>query len=109
MEELERLAKLVSQLVEQVKTLAETQQLMITKQEQMFKTYESQLSILPQLAETLKLEQELTETINEALEDSIGGVDQAADDIAKATSGLLSIVQPALTALAKAAIEQSEG
>lgn len=109
MEELERLIAMVKQLVEQVRTLAETTQLLIQKQEQMYKTYESQLSILPQLAETLKLTQEDTEVVNQALEDSIGGVDQAATDIAKATSSLLTIVQPALTALAKAAVEQQGG
>lgn len=109
MEELERLTAIVSQLVEQVKTLAETTGLLIQKQNEMYKTYEGQLSILPQQAETLKLLQEDTEVINQALEDSIGGVDQAATDIAKATSSLLTIVQPALTALAKAAVEQQGG
>ena len=109
MEEIERLEKIVAQLVEQVKTLAETVGLLLQKQEQMYKTYEGQLSILPQQAETLKLLQEDTETVIQALEDSIGGVDQAATDVAKATSGLLTIVQPALQALAKAAVEQQGG
>ena len=107
MEELERLTAIVSQLVEQVKTVADTMMLVLQKQEQMYKTYEGQLSILPQQAETLKLLQEDTEVINQALEDSIGGVDQAANDITKATSSLLTIVQPALQALAKAAVEQA--
>ena len=108
-EELERLTAIVSQLVEQVRTLSETVSLLIQKQNEMYKTYEGQLSILPQQAETLKLLQEDTEVINQALEDSIGGVDQAANDIAKATSSLLTIVQPALQALAKAAVEQQGG
>ena len=107
MEELERLTEIVKQLVEQVKTVADTMMLGLQKQEQMYKTYEGQLSILPQQAETLKLLQEDTEVINQALEDSIGGVDQAANDITKATSSLLTIVQPALQALAKAAVEQA--
>ena len=116
MEELERLTEIMrqqveitKQLVEQVKTLADTTQLVIQKQDQMYKTYEGQLSILPQQAETLKLLQEDTETVIQALEDSIGGVDQAATDIAKATSVQVTIIQPALQALAKAAVEQQGG
>lgn len=107
MEELERLTTIVSQLVEQVKTVADTMTLLIGKTEQMYKVYEAQLQVLPSLAETLKLLQEDTEVVTQALEDSIGGIDQAATDVAKATSGLLTIVQPALMALAKAQAEQA--
>ena len=96
----------LARLVEQVKILAESVQLLITRNEQLFKLQEERLGLLPQLVENQGRAVEELEVVTRALEDSIGGIDQAATDVAKATSSLLTIVQPALTALAKAAVEQ---
>jgi len=107
MEGIERLTEMVKQLVEQVKLLSETLKLSVDRQEQLYQAQQAQLPLLPQLVERQTLAVEELEVSNQSLEDSIGGVDQAANDIVKATSVLVTIVQPALQALARQAVEQT--
>ncbi len=93
MEEMERLLAIVRQLVEQVKALAETSNLLIQRQEQLFRMQEERLSILPQLAENQTRAIEELETTNQALQESLDDLDGNTDAIVKATAALLVIQQ----------------
>src|SRR5215475_6203758 len=99
--DMEKLKETVKQLVQQVQLLAETLKLAVDRQEQLFQAMQAQLPLLPQIVETIKAGEEEFEVAVQELDDSIGAVDQATDDLVKATSVLVTIVTPALQAMAK--------
>ena len=93
MDEIEHLKKIVEQLVEQVKSLAETSAIQTQRQEQLFKMQEERLNILPQLAEGLQSAIDEIETTDEALKEALNDLDGEVDDLKKATAALLLIQQ----------------
>jgi methyl-accepting chemotaxis protein len=88
---MEELEKIVRQLVEQIKTMADSVTLLIQRSEQLYKLQEERLNLLPQLVENQSHAIEELEATNQALQDSLDDLDGATDDIAKTTAALLII------------------
>ena len=97
----------MSQLVAQVKVLAESVQLLIQRSEQLFKLQEERLNLLPQLVENQTLAVEELQVQSQAFKDSLGSLEGQTDDLAKATSALIEVVTPRVTELAESAQRQA--
>ena len=79
----------LKRLVEQVKILAETQQTMIARSEQLYKLQEEKSSILTETVAKLNATIDKTETFMQALQASLDESDGQLDDLATVTQGLL--------------------
>lgn len=88
----EELVKQVMLLTEQVKTLSQTQEAMIHRQDQLFKSIGESSIKLQQVVETL-------ETTNEALLQSLSENDGNLDDMTSITAALTKVVSDLKTVL----------
>ncbi len=93
LEQLERQAKIVAQLVEQVKARAQTSELLIQRSEQLYKLQEERTAVLPKLAEALIAAKDNLEVIHEEFVQSLDSLEGSTDDITQATAGLLTLQQ----------------
>ncbi len=94
-EQMERQAKILMQLVEQVKALAQTAELLIQRSEQLYRLQEERTAVLPQLAEALEQAKDNIEVLHEEFVQSLDQLEGTTDDLTKATAALLVIQQQA--------------
>lgn len=97
----EELLKQVQLLTDQVKTLAQTQEAMISRQDQLFKSVGESSIKLQQVTETL-------ETTNEALLQSLSENDSALDDLATISAGLVQATQQLKSVLPQSMQQQQQ-
>ncbi len=93
--------KQVHLLTEQVRTLSETQEAMIRRQDQLFKGIGETALKLNQIVETL-------ETTNEALLQSLNENDSNLDDLTSITAALTKVVSDLKTVLPQSMQQQQE-
>ena len=100
MDELERLLKElkavlaeINQLKESVILMKESMELILTRADQLFKLQETQVAVLPRLAEQLTSTKDNIEILHEEFVESLDQLEATTDDLANATAGLLTIQQ----------------